>query len=306
MRRAARPRRRRRRHRVHRPERAVRIRRSRREGSLSRSDSHSPETWVMYRRFLALVALTAFSSLGAQSISDVGVRLAPQFHSYKIGSPSNLTISELAVPIYAIIPVTPQLSFDVGSAYTQARVEQTGSPTSTISGLTDTQIRGNLVLGNDLVVLTGGVNLPTGKSTVATDQRAAAGLIGSDFLVFPIANMGTGFGGTGGIAVAVPIGGDWNFGFGGSVRHSAQYDPFELSGAQVLHYQPGNEYRARAGVDHPLGTGRISLGVTYSTFGDDNLGGSIYNTGNRYLAQFDCNDSFGPGRISLAGWNLFG
>jgi hypothetical protein len=265
----------------------------------------------MPRRVLSLVALIAFAatrSLAAQSISDLGLRLAPQFYSYKIDAPSNLTVSEFTIPIFAIVPITPRLSFDVGSSFTQARAEQTTGTTkatSTISGLTDTQIRGNLVLGNDLVVLTGGVNLPTGKSTVATDQRAAAGLIGSDFLAFPIANMGTGFGGTGGIAVAVPIGGDWNFGVGASLRHSARYDPFDLSGAQVLHYQPGNEYRARAGLDHPLGTGRISLGLTYSTFGDDNLGGSIYNTGNRYLAQFDCNDSFGPGRISLAGWNLF-
>ena len=260
----------------------------------------------MNRRFLALVALTASSSLGAQSISDAGARLAPQFHSYKVGSPSNLTISELAVPIYAIVPITPQLSFDVGTAYTQARVEQTGSPTSTISGLTDTQIRGSLVLGNDLVVLTAGVNLPTGKSTVSEDQRAAAGLIGGEFLAFPIAQMGTGFGGTGGIAVALPIGGEWNVGVGASMRHSAQYDPFDATtGSQVLHYQPGNEYRARVGLDHPVGTGRFTIGATYSTFGDDNLGGSIYNTGNRVLGQVDFNDSFGPGRISLAGWSLF-
>ena len=261
----------------------------------------------MRRRLLALVALAAAPALGAQSILDIGIRVAPQFHQYKIDAPSNLTISEFAVPVFAIVPITSRLSFDVGSSFTQAKVEQTGTTktTSTISGPTDTQIRGNLVLGNDFVVLTGGVNLPTGKSTVATDQRVAAGLIGSDFLAFPIAQMGTGFGGTGGIAMAIPIGGDWNFGVGASVRHSAQYDPFDLAGVQVLHYQPGNEYRVRGGLDHAVGTGRFTLGVTYSTFGDDNLGGSIYNTGNRYLAQLDLNDSFGPGRVSLTGWNLF-
>jgi hypothetical protein len=117
--------------------------------------------------------------------------------------------------------------------------------------------------------------------------------------------MGTGFGGTGGIAVAVPVAGDWNFGVGASLRHSAQYDPFDATGAQILHYQPGNEYRVRAGLDHPLGTGRVTLGLTYSSFGNDNLGGSIYNTGNRVLAQVDANNSFGPGRFSIAGWNLF-
>ena len=130
-------------------------------------------------------------------------------------------------------------------------------------------------------------------------------MIGSDFLAFPITNMGTGFGGTGGIAMALPLSEDWNLGFGVSMRHSSQYDPFDVSGAQVLHYQPGNEYRGRVGLDHPVGTGRFSLGLTYSTFGDDDLGGSIYNTGNRYFAQLDYNNSLGPGRVSLTGWNLF-
>ncbi|MGH7618762.1 MAG: hypothetical protein ACREPM_16195 [Gemmatimonadaceae bacterium] len=264
----------------------------------------------MPRRLLTLVSglsLGAASSLGAQSILDLSARLAPQFHSYKVDAPSNLTISEFSVPMYLLLPITSNLSFDVGSSYTNARVEQTGTTNavSTISGLTDTQIRGNLVLGNDFFVITGGVNLPTGKSTVSVDQRTAAGLIGSDFLAFPITNMGTGLGGTGGLAMALPLGDDWNFGLGMSVRHSAQYDPFDLQGAQVLHYQPGNEYRGRVGLDHPVGTGRFSLGLTYSTFGDDNLGGSIYNTGNRYLGQLDYNDSFGPGRVSLSGWNLF-
>ena len=110
----------------------------------------------MPRRFFALVALAAASRVGAQSITDITARLAPQFHSYKIDSPTNSTISEFAVPLFVLVPITPRLSFDIGSSYTQARVEQTGSSkiTSTISGPTDTQIRGNLVLGNDFVVLT--------------------------------------------------------------------------------------------------------------------------------------------------------
>ena len=90
-----------------------------------------------------------------------------------------------------------------------------------------------------------------------------------------------------------------------SVRHSAQYDPFDAAGGPALHYQPGNEYRARFGIDHPVGTGRFTAGLTYSTFGNDNLAGSIYNTGNRYVSQIDFTDSFGPGRLSISGWNLF-
>lgn len=263
----------------------------------------------MIRRFaLSLAALAGAASLaGAQSITDIGIRVAPQFHSYDLQSPSNTKISEFSVPIFVLVPVTSQLSFDLGSAFARSQVDQTNGATktsSTISGMTDTQLRANYTLGNDAIVLTAGVNLPTGQSTVKPNQLLAANLIGSDFLAFPISNMGTGFGGTGGVAFAKPVG-DWNVGLGLSMRHAAQYDPFDAGGGAALHYQPGNEYRVRGGIDHSLGTGRVSVGLTYSTFGNDNLGGSIYNTGNRWLTQASLNNTVGIGELTLSAWNLF-
>jgi hypothetical protein len=264
----------------------------------------------MMRRLLSLALLSlavAGSSATAQSITDFGVRVAPQFHSYDIKAPSNTKISEFSLPMFVLFPINSQLSFDVGSSYARAQVDQTNngkSTSSTISGLTDTQIRANYTIGNDAMVLTAGVNIPTGQSTVDPKQTLAASLIGSDFLAFPISNMGTGLGGTGGVAFARPVG-DWNVGAGLSMRHATQYDPFDLGGGAVLHYQPGNEYRVRGGVDRALGTGRISLGLTYSTFGNDNLSGSIYNTGNRWLSQVSVNNTLGRGEVVLTGWNLF-
>jgi hypothetical protein len=253
------------------------------------------------------LALTLSSAAGAQSIGQISARIAPQFHAYDVQSPSDLKISEFSVPVFVLVPVSQALSFDIGSAYARAEVRQRTSgqlPTSSVGGLTDTQLRANYTFGTDFIVLTGGVNLPTGKSTVTAEQRLAAGLIGSDFLSFPISNMGTGFGGTGGVAVARPIG-DWNIGFGASLRHAASYDPFDANGGATLHYQPGNEYRVRGGIDRTVGTGRLAFGLTYSTFGNDNLAGSIYNTGNRWLTQAGYNNSVGVGELTFAGWNLF-
>lgn len=261
----------------------------------------------MLRRLLPAALLAAASTLGAQSVVDIGARTAPQFHSYDIKSPANTKISEFAIPVWVLIPVSSHLSFDVGSSYTNAQVEQTagGAKTkSSISGLTDTQVRGNYTLGSDFVVITAGVNLPTGQSTVNADQLSAASLIGNDFLAFPISNMGTGFGGTGGIAIARPVG-DWSVGGGASIRHSSSYEPFDIGGATKLHYQPGNEVRVRGGIDRAFGTGRMNLGVTYSTFGDDDLGGSVYNTGNRFLTQLGVNNNVGPGMLTLSGWDLY-
>ena len=266
----------------------------------------------MIRRAIAAGVLSgalvgSAGMLGAQTLGGLGVRAAPQFQSFDIQSPSNTRISEFSVPLFALMPVTQSLTIDVGTAWARSRVVQSTagtSETSDISGLTDTQVRANYTFGSDFAVLTGGLNLPTGQSTVRVNQQLAANLIGSDFLSFPISNMGTGFGATAGVAVARPLG-EWNVGAGVSLRRSSQYDPFDAAGAPALHYQPGNEYRARVGVDRGVGVGRLSLGFTYSKFGDDDLGGSIYNTGDRYLTTVGFDDAVGTGTLNVSGWNLY-
>src|ERR1700755_2359364 len=109
---------------------------------------------MMIRRIFPAVLIAAASTAGAQSAFDVQARIAPQFHSYDIKSPANTKISEFSVPVFVLIPVNSRLSFDVGTSFTNAQVEQTagGAKTkSTISGLTDTQLRGNYTLGSDFV-----------------------------------------------------------------------------------------------------------------------------------------------------------
>lgn len=251
---------------------------------------------------LALAAVVA-PSAGAQSIFDTELRLAPQFVQYEIKSPSNEKISELAIPVFVTIPFGSRFTFDVGTAYARARVTN-GSAVSEINGLTDTQLRGNLTLGTDFIVITGGVNLPTGSSTVELEQLTAAGRIGSDFLAFPISNMGTGLATTGGIAIARPIG-KWNLGVGGAFRKSSSYQPFNVPGETPLRFQPGNEVRARVGVDRGVRNGRLTLGVTYSAFGDDAAGTSVYNTGNRVIAQSILTQNVVGADITLAAYNVF-
>lgn len=256
-----------------------------------------------YRRLLpfAFVALAA-PSLQAQSVFDSEFRLAPQFVQYKVKSAADETITELAIPAFVVVPFGSRFTLDIGTSFARARV-QSGNTVSEISGLTDTQVRGNLTLGSDFVVLTAGVNLPSGKASVDANEVTAAGRIGSDFLAFPISNMGTGFAGTAGIAVARPFG-DWNVGFGGAMRRSNSYDPGAIA-AQPLRFQPGDEYRARLGVDRPVRSGRLSLGVTYSAFGDDDAGGSVYNTGDRVIAQAVLTSILAGNDMTLAAYNVF-
>lgn len=241
------------------------------------------------------------------ALAQGGVRLGPQFFSYKLGDPSNVTITETAVPVFVYMPLRPGLTLDIGSAFAMANVKSTvnGQTTeSKISGPTDTQIRATMNLGSDMVLVTAGINVPTGKSTADTSEQMAAALIGNDFLVFPISSMGSGFGGTGGLALAKPVG-QWNLGAGVSVRTGMPFDPYEDAAGNKLRYEPGSEMRARIGLDHPYGTGRASLGFTYSKFGDDKFQASIYNTGDRLLTQGSLSNSIWGGDYMLSAWNLF-
>ena len=250
--------------------------------------------------------LVSTSAMRGQSFWDSSVRLAPQFNSYNIKSPFDEKISEFSLPFFVLVPVSAALSVDVGSAFATVNYENSATGTkSDMSGLTDTQVRGNYTLGQDFVVLTAGVNLPTGSATIETSELAAATRIGSDFLTFPVSGFGSGLGFTGGVAVARPLGA-WSVGFGASVRQSSEYDAFRDAAGVAQKYQPGPEYRARVGMDHPFGTGRVSLGLTFSKFGDDKQNANTFNSGDRYVAQFAVNNSFTENvNYSFVVWNLY-
>ena len=250
----------------------------------------------------SVALLTVVPAARGQSLLDAEIRLAPQYVQYQVRAPADETIAELAVPVYVTIPAGSRLVFDIGSAYARARVTS-GSTRSEISGLTDTQVRGSYTFGGDFVVLTAGVSLPTGQSSVTLEQLVAAGRIGNDFLAFPVSNMGTGLAATGGVAVAVPVGA-WSIGAGVSARRSKAYEPFDVPG-QSFRYQPGNEWRGRIGVDRPIASGRLALGVTYAAFGREDAGGSAYNTGDRVIAQGVLTGLLGGHDYTIAAYNLF-
>src|SRR5206468_3792744 len=99
--------------------------------------------------------------------------------------------------------------------------------------------------------------------------------------------------------------GAWNTGFGASVRHSSEYEAFRNTAGSATKYQPGPEYRARIGVDHALGTGRVSLGLIYSKFGDDKANAATFSSGDRFVTQLALNNSLTESiGYSFVAWDL--
>jgi hypothetical protein len=216
-------------------------------------------------------------------------------------------ISQIAVPLGAVVPLGKRFSFDVGSSYAVTTVKDTLGSSRSFSGLTDAQIRGSYIFGNDALVASIMVNLPTGKETTTLSKFGITSAASSNFLLFPVNSYGSGFSVTPGLAAAVTAG-SWNFGLAGSVRLSTKYNPFSDNSA--VSYKPGLETRLRAGADRLIGSSRLSLGFTFSTFSNDQLrgggfGNGVYDPGNRFLVDASLLASAGTGTISFYAWNYY-
>jgi hypothetical protein len=252
----------------------------------------------------AVIATALPTVIGAQGIlGDGTARLTPQYVSYTFTQGSTKsTVSELAIPLAYVVPLTERLTLDVSTAFASSQVKA-GSATSSIAGLTDTQLRVNYTFGLDAVVVTAGLNLPTGQYEVAEDRIAAAGQIGNDFLTFPVSSYGNGIAGTGGIAIARPLG-EWNLGLGASVRKSAEFGAFRQDNT-VLRFQPADEVRLRAGLDGFAFGGRMVVGLVYSAFGRDIAGPTTYSTGDRVIGQAALDVPLGGAQLFVSGWHLY-
>lgn len=253
----------------------------------------------------ALAAVTlALPALGVQAQgARHAVIGAPTVNSYRIGTGAERrTITQTTLPLVVLLPFTERLSMDVSTAFATSGVSADGATTSQISGLTDTQVRGNLAVGES-VLLTFGLNLPTGQYLIPADQQEAAGQIGNDFLNYTVSSMGSGLALTGGAAYARTLGG-WNLGLGTSIRRSTEFAAFEVDDAEYR-FTPADELRLRAGVDRPVGDGQIDLGLAYSTFGSDVADTTSVSTGDRITASAGLSYPVRGMNLFVSAWNLF-
>lgn len=257
-------------------------------------------------RSLTLVALATLTALPVSAqLANSSVLTAPTFTSLTFGSGAGArTVSQFALPMVWILPFGERITMDVSTAYAMSSVKLDDSTSSEINGLTDTQIRANYKFGgSDNAMFTLGLNIPTGQYSVPEDQQEAAGQIGNDFLYYPISSMGNGLAMTGGVAYARPMG-SWNIGGGASARKSTEFAAFSVASSDYR-FTPADEYRVSLNGDRPVGDGAVSLGLTYSMFGEDVADTTTYSTGDRIIANAGWNFPFKGADVFISGWNLY-
>ncbi len=215
-------------------------------------------------------------------------------------------LQQTAIPLALIVPLR-RIRIDLSSAFVSTELLRVDSSHHRVSHFTDTQLRGSYVFGHDAVVATIAFNLPTGPRNASPRDYAVVGAVSPSFLGFPVAAYSAGFSTTGGIATAIPVG-DWSLGMAGSLRVSSRFTPYEDANGPIT-YKPGLEGRIRGGADGLVGASRVSLGITYSTFGDDQFGGNgtrsgQYHPGPRWLAEATLFAPLGSSSLNFSVWNF--
>jgi len=256
-----------------------------------------------------LIAVPAFAQSPIYPSGSAGTGALARTYIFA-GSTGLNHASQLVVPVFAGIPIGRQFFVDVTANYAVTEVEGTSGVAERLDGVTDTQVRGSLTLGRDLAVLSASVNVPTGKATIEADQLTVLGTTAQTFLPFAVTNYGTGFGATTGLAVARSFG-SWNLGVAGAVRYVNGYQPVS-DPAVGGEYKPGVEGRVRLGADRLLGErGRLTVGVTWTSFGTDEFSGQIqagafrYHPGSRLIAEASLAHQVGRSSIQGYGWAYF-
>ena len=222
------------------------------------------------------------------------------------GLPLLKRLRQVATPVGVVIPAG-RFTFDIGGSWVSTRMDRHDGTHHVVDALTDTQVRGAYVLGRDAVVLTVMANLPTGLDNATPKDFTVIGAISPGLLGFPVATYASGFSVTTGLAAAVQSG-EWSFGLAGSVRMSREFTPYaDLEGP--ITYRPGVEGRIRAGADGLVGQSRLSLGFTFSTFGDDQFGqgGTLrgaYRPGSRWMGEAALVAPIGASSLSIALWTF--
>ncbi len=182
-------------------------------------------------------------------------------------------IAQLQLPLGAVVPVGPSWTLDVGTFYTatQVTVAESGRRrTMALAGPGDTRVRLVGRLRDDGLVLTLGVNAPSGQQQLTTDALGVLRVASAPALGLASAPVTAGVGGTLGVVAARGTdAGSVAVGLSYEVRGRFQPVAARLLGTTPAQYTPGGAARVTVAGDRRLGRHKAVVNVAGDFFLDD-------------------------------------
>lgn len=179
------------------------------------------------------------------------------------------TISQFAMPIGAFFPIQDNFEISFFAANASSKFDA-GSGDFKLSGLSDVRVQGNHSFANDQLLLSVGLNLPTGKRALdLTEEFFVLQALSTNYLEFPVRRYGEGFGFNLLFAGATVLGENMQGGAGLMYQYSGSYEPYD----GFSDYNPGDVISANAGIDIESGATNWTLDMIYSVFTTDQIDG---------------------------------
>ena len=178
------------------------------------------------------------------------------------------TINQFVIPISGFIPLQDNLEmrFQAAQASHSATI---GGDDSKLSGLTDIRLQMNKSFSNDRFLASFGINLPSGKRKLNFDEELnVMGLLSENYLIFPVRQLGEGFGFNmlfGGATSS----GNARLGATAMFQYNGKYTPYDGGGK----YDPGEMFSLSASADTKSDKAMYSANAIFSVFTDDKLDG---------------------------------
>lgn len=179
------------------------------------------------------------------------------------------SLSQFYLPVSGFIPVKDNLELTFFAANTGNTLE-VGDVESKLNGMNDVRFQANQSFAQDHILVSVGVNLPTGKTELdIADEYDVLQALSNSYLDLPIRRLGEGFG------VSLLFGGATVLGEGvrggGSILYEyiGKYTPYADAGE----YDPGDLISFNAGMDLERGPWLWSIEGIFSMYGDDKFDG---------------------------------
>lgn len=240
-----------------------------------------PARLGLARLGLAALGLSALGlSPGALHGQSAGAGAAVQYYSFLDAEAAGLESFVLVTTPFAVgIPVAGLFALDVSGAYAQGIATGPEGTEARLSGPTDTELGFSVLLGDDRVVFSSSLTLPTGQDIETLEEATVAAVVAAELLPFSIATWGAGGGAGGDVALAFQAG-EWGIGIGGGYWAAKEFVP---TSDVTYAYRPGDQLQARVALDRDVGeSGTFSLILGLQRFGEDELDGTnLFRSGNR-------------------------
>ena len=193
-------------------------------------------------------------------------------------------VTEMSIPVMFIYPYSPKMSFYAMTSSVSSNLD--AGEKYSLNGLSDLKWGGHYLMMNDKLLVTLGMNLPTGKHALKVEEYSVASALSVPAFNFRTPTLGQGFDVQLGANSAMEMG-SWILGYGASYLMKGKFKPLkEYEDA----YNPGDEVTLTAGLDNNSAAQEKSMlirgDVLYTLYFDDTWGGEkVFKSGNRILVQ---------------------